>query len=346
MELHRQPYGTTKEGTEVDIFTLKNSRDLTVRAITYGCIISSVLAPDRKGNTGELTLGFDTLEGYLGRHPYFGALVGRFANRIAAGRFELEGKQYTLACNEKGRNHLHGGKVGFDKRVWKAEELREKDAVGVRFSYTSPDGEEGYPGELEVAVTYSLNEANELILDYRAETTRATPINLTNHTYWNLSGPGSGTIYDHLLSLNCSHYLPVNEQLISTGEVLPVEGTPLDFLKEKAIGRDIDRLPIGYDHCFVADREGEGLASIARVMDPASGRGFELATTKPAVQFYTGNFLDGIPGAGGKVFNKHTALCLETEYYPDAVNHPEFPSAILHPGETYAHTTVHRFFSE
>jgi aldose 1-epimerase len=226
------------------------------------------------------------------------------------------------------------------------EELRQQDTVGVHFSYTSPDGEEGYPGKLEVAVTYSLNEANELCLDYRAETTKATPINLTNHTYWNLSGPGSGTVYDHLLTLNGSRYLAVNEQLIPTGEILPVEGTPLDFRKQKAIGRDIDQLPVGYDHCFIVDRRDERLETIARVVDPASGRGFDLATTKPAVQLYTGNFLDGIHGAGGAVFNRHTALCLETEYYPDAVNHPEFPSAILHPGQTYDHTTVHRFFSE
>jgi len=346
MELSRQPYGRIPKGADVEIFTLKNSRGLTVRMISYGCIITSVQMPDRNGNVGEITLGFDGLEGYLGKHPYFGALVGRFANRIGAGRFELEGKRYTLACNEKGQNHLHGGVVGFDKRVWKTEELREVDSAGVSFSYTSPDGEEGYPGKLEVTVTYSLNEANELSFHYRAETNKATPVNLTNHTYWNLSGPGSGTIYDHLLSLNCSHYLPVDEQLISTGEVLPVEGTPLDFRTQKAIGRDIGRLPIGYDHCFVADREAEGPATIARVVDPASGRGFELATTKPAVQLYTGNFLDGIRGAGGRVFDKHSALCLETEYYPDAVNHPEFPSAVLHPGEIYAHTTVHRFFNE
>jgi aldose 1-epimerase len=346
MELRRQLYGNTPEGTEVDLYTLANSAGLTVRLITYGCIITSVQMPDRDGRIGEITLGFDSLEGYLGQHPYFGALVGRFANRIAAGRFELEGKQYTLACNEKGRNHLHGGTVGFDKRIWRAGELREDETVGVRFSHTSPDGEEGYPGELEVTVTYSLTEANELIFDYRAETTRATPINLTNHTYWNLGGPGSGTIYDHLLSLNCSRYLPVNEQLIPTGKVLPVEGTALDFRKQKAIGRDIDRLPVGYDHCFIADRKGEGLEPIARVVDPAGGRGFELSTTKPAVQLYTGNFLDGIPGAGGKLFDKHTALCLETEYYPDAVNQPEFPSAVLRPGEIYHHTTVHRLFSE
>jgi aldose 1-epimerase len=272
--------------------------------------------------------------------------VGRFANRIAAGEFELDGSRYTLACNEKDRNHLHGGTVGFDKRVWSAEEIRKHDTVAVRFSYTSPDGEEGYPGELRVTVTYSLNEENELTFDYRAETTKPTPINLTNHTYWNLSGPGSGTIYDHLLSLDCSRYLPANEQLIPTGEILPVEGTPLDFRKQKAIGRDIDRLPVGYDHCFVADREGEGLASIAHVFAPASGRGMELSTTKPAIQLYTGNFLDGIHGANGAVFDKHTALCLETELYPDAMNHPEFPSAVLRPGEIYAHTTVHRFFSE
>jgi aldose 1-epimerase len=346
MELKRQSYGKTSDGTEVDIFTLKNSSGITARVITYGCIITSVQMPDRNGKIGEITLGFDSLEGYLDRHPYFGALVGRFANRIAAGRFELEGKQYTLACNEKDRNHLHGGRVGFDKRVWMAEELRDSGTIGVGFSYTSPDGEEGYPGELKVTVTYSLSEANELTLGYRAETTKATPINLTNHTYWNLSGPGSGTIYDHLLTLECSRYLPVNEQLIPTGERLSVEGTPLDFREQKAIGQDIDQLPVGYDHCFIADKEGDRLESIARLVEPASGRGVELSTTQPAVQLYTGNYLDGIRGAGGAVFNKHTALCLETEYYPDAVNHPEFPSAVLHPGEIYNHTTVHRFFTE
>jgi aldose 1-epimerase len=346
MELQRNPYGKTPEGSSIDIFTLRNSHGLSARVISYGCIITSVKTPDRNGEAGEITLGFDSLQGYLDRHPYFGALVGRFANRIASGKFELDGEIYTLACNEKGKHHLHGGTVGFDKRIWTAEEIREPESAGVRMSYTSPDGEEGYPGELGVTVTYSLNDANELRLDYRAETTRATPINLTNHTYWNLSGPAAGTIYDHLLTLGGSRYLPVNEQLIPNGEILPVEDTPLDFRKRKAIGRDIDELPVGYDHCFIVDGKGSGLDPVAKLVDPASGRGFELSSTKPAVQLYTGNFLDGIRGAGGRVFDKHTALCLETEFYPDAVNHPDFPSAVLRPGEVYTHSTVYRFFSE
>jgi aldose 1-epimerase len=346
MELQKHAYGKTPEGTAIDLYTLKNSAGITAKLITYGCIITSVQTPDRSGKSGEIVLGFDSLEGYLAGHPYFGALVGRFANRIAAGRFQLEGERYALACNEKEANHLHGGNIGFDKRVWTAEQIRDGSSAAVRLSYTSSDGEEGYPGELKVTVTYALDETNQLHFNYRAETTKATPINLTNHTYWNLSGAGSGTIYEHLLFLTCSRYLPVNEQLIPTGEVLPVEGTPLDFRKQKAIGRDIDQLPLGYDHCLIADRADEGPTTIARVLDPASGRGLEISTTKPAVQLYTANFLDGIRGSGGREFNKHSAFCLETEYYPDAVNHSEFPSAVLHPGEIYNHTTIHRFFSD
>jgi aldose 1-epimerase len=344
MDIRRQSYGATAEGEEVELFILENSNGLGARLITYGCILTSVRMPDRSGKIEEITLGFDTLEGYLGRHPYFGALVGRFANRIAGGRFELEGKRYELARNEKDRTHIHGGHRGFDKRLWKAEEIPGK--AGVRFSYTSPDGEEGYPGNLMVTATYTLSENNELAFDYRAQTDKATPVNLTNHAYWNLGAAGSGPIYDHLLRLSCSRYLPVDGQLIPTGEVLPVEGTALDFTTEKRVGRDMGQLPGGYDHCFVADREGAGALPVARLFDPASGRGMEISTTKPAVQLYTGNFLDGLRGAGGKLFQKHGALCLETEYYPDAVNHPEFPSAILYPGELYHHTTVHRFFSE
>jgi aldose 1-epimerase len=346
MNLKRRVYGTTPDGVDVDIFTLQNSAGITAEVTNYGCILTSLKMPDSGGRVAEITLGFDTLEGYLARHPYFGALVGRFANRIAAGRFQLEGKTYTLACNEKGKNHLHGGNVGFDKRIWQTEELREPGRVGLRFSYVSPDGEEGYPGELAVTVIYALSEQNELSFEYQAETTKPTPINLTNHTYWNLRGAGSGTVYDHELMLNCSRYLPANEQLLPTGEILSVEGTPLDFRRRRTIGRDIGKLQPGYDHCFIADRTGDGLETIARVHDPAGGRGLEIATTKPAVQLYTGNFLDGIHGAGGAVFAKHNAFCLETEYYPDAPNQPQFPSAILKPGQTYRHQTVHRLFWE
>jgi len=346
MKLQRQPYGQTSGGAQIEQYTLSNPDGTTAKVITYGGILTSVTMPDRNGKAGEITLGFDSLDGYLGSHPYFGALVGRVANRIGGGRFQLDGKEYTLACNENGLNHLHGGKAGFDKRVWKAESFQQSGAVGVRLSYLSPDGEEGYPGNLKVTVTYMLNERNELTLDYRGETNAATPINLTNHTYWNLGGAGSGPIYDHVLSLRCSRYLPVGDQLIPTGEVLPVAGTPLDFTSAKPIGRDIDQLDLGYDHCLVADRKGDSSAVIARLHDPASGRGMEISTTKPAVQLYTGNFLDGIQGAGGMVFDKHTAVCLETEFYPDAINHPEFPSAVLRPGQVYRHTTVHRLFTE
>ncbi|MBN2554028.1 MAG: galactose mutarotase [Spirochaetales bacterium] len=346
MELRREAYGSTPEGAQIDCFTLKNPGGVEARVITYGCILNSLRMPDRNGRIGEITLGFDNLQGYLSGHPYFGALVGRFANRIAGGSFELDGQRYTLACNEKGRNHLHGGVAGFDKKVWRAEELREQDSVGVRFSYTSPDGEEGYPGRLELIATYTLDRNDELAFDYRAETDRATPVNLTNHAYWNLGGAGSGPVYDHVLSLDCSRYLEVDDELIPTGELLPVEGSALDFRSEKAIGEDIGQLALGYDHCFVVDRTSDGLIPIGRLFHPASGRGLEIHTTKPAVQLYTGNFLDGIRGANGAIFDRHGALCLETEHYPDAVNHPGFPAAVLRPGETYHHRTVHRFFSE
>ena len=346
MELRREAYGSTPEGAQIDCYTLENPGGVEARVITYGCILTSLRMPDRNGRIGEITLGFDDLQGYLSGHPYFGALVGRFANRIAGGSFELDGQRYTLACNEKGRNHLHGGVVGFDKKVWEAQQLRGEDSVGVRFSYTSPDGEEGYPGRLQLVATYTLDRNDRLAFDYRAETDRATPINLTNHAYWNLGGAGSGPVYDHVLSLDCSRYLEVDDELIPTGELLPVEGSALDFRSGKAIGEDIGQLALGYDHCFVANRASDGLIPIGRLFHPASGRGLEISTTKPAVQLYTGNFLDGIRGANGALFDRHCALCLETQYYPDAVNRPGFPPAVLRPGETYHHRTVHRFFRE
>ena len=345
MKLTQGPFGTATDGKKVQRFDLDNGNGIKASVTDYGCILTSLKMPDRRGKAAEITLGFDTLDEYLADHPYFGAVVGRFANRIARGEFELDGTSYSLARNENGANHLHGGVTGFDKVVWDAEGFEDIASTGVRFHYLSPDGEEGYPGNLDVTVTYALTEDGELRFEYQAETDKPTPINLTNHTYWNLAGAGSGPIFDHELSLNCSHYLPVDEELMPTGEVLPVQGTPMDFTAAKPIGRDFDQVPGGYDHCFVADPSDRAPAPIARVYEPGSSRGMTVSTTKPAVQFYVASFLEETHGAGGTVFDTHGALCLETQFFPDAPNCPEFPSAILRPGETYHHVTVHRFFT-
>lgn len=344
MILNQELFGTTSEGKKVEKFTLSNSKGLTGAIMTLGGILISFKMPDRTGTVEEITLGFDTLDEYLAGHPYFGAIIGRFANRIALGKFQLEGVEYRLACNEKNINHLHGGNVGFDKVLWQAEAFQNSSSAGLRLSYLSPDGEEGYPGNLKVSVTYTLNEENELTFEYRAETDKATPVNLTNHAYWNLAGVGSGSILGHELLLNCSRYLPVTEALIPTGEMRLVQGTPMDFTTSKPISTDMDKVPGGYDHCFVTDPSDQELTPIARLYEPKSGRGMTISTTKPGVQFYTGNLLGEIRGAGGALFDKHGALCLETEFFPDAVNEPHFPSSILRPGETYHHITTHRFF--
>lgn len=346
MNLTQEPFGISKDGKKVEKFTLSNSKGMTATVMTLGGILVSFKMPDRGGVVQEITLGFDTLEEYLAGHPYFGAIIGRFANRIAQGRFHLDGVTYTLVPNEKSTNHLHGGNMGFDKVVWQAEVFQDGASAGVKLSYLSPDGEEGYPGTLKVAVAYRLSEDNELKVEYWAETDKATPVNLTNHTYWNLAGAGSGSILGHELLLNCPKYLPVDDNLIPTGEIRPVQGTPMDFTSSKPIGLHMDQVPGGYDHCFVMDPLVRGLKPIARLHEPGSGRTMEISTTKPAVQFYTGNFLDKIRGAGGTLFDKHGALCLETEFFPDAVNQSAFPSAILRPGETYHHVTVHRFFTD
>lgn len=344
MAPNQELFGTTKDGKTVEKFTLGNSKGITAAVMNLGGILISFKMPDRTGAVREITLGFDTLDEYLAGHPYFGAIIGRFANRIARGRFQLDGVEYTLARNEKNINHLHGGIMGFDKVVWQTEAFQDSALAGVRFSYLSPDGEEGYPGNLNLNVTYSLNEENELRFEYWAETDKATPVNLTNHAYWNLAGAGSGSILDHELLLNCSKYLPVDEAFIPTGEIRTVRGTPMDFTTPKPIGIDMDKVPGGYDHCFVGDPSDQELTLIARLYEPKSGRGMRISTTKPGVQFYAGNLLDSIRGAGGALFDKHGALCLETEFFPDAVNQPGFPSAILRPGKTYHHTTVHSFF--
>ncbi len=341
MDMKQAPFGKLPDGSAVDIYILTNGRGLEARVMTYGATLVSVKTPDRNGVPGDVTLGFDTLDGYLGVHPFFGSTVGRVANRIAKGTFTLDGVKYVLAKNN-GENHLHGGLKGFDKYLWEAAPVKTAGAVGVRFSRTSADMEEGYPGRLRVAVTYFVTEAGELRIEYEAETDKATPVNLTNHAYWNLAGEGD--ILAHELRLAAARYTPVGPGLIPTGEVAPVAGTPMDFTVSTAVGSRIASVEGGYDHNFVLDSGGGVLALAAILYDPKSGRELTILTDQPAIQFYTGNFLDGtITGKAGRVYGKHAGLCLETQHYPDSPNHPGFPSVILRPGEKFKSTTIHRF---
>jgi aldose 1-epimerase len=353
MDISEERFGKTKDGKDVIRLSISNSNNLSISVISYGATLTRVQVPDRKGATANVVLGFDTVADYETKSPYFGALVGRFANRIGGGRFQLDGKEYQLACNdiygagaEEAANHLHGGNVGYDKVLWKMEQFRQAAEAGVEVSYVSPDGEEGYPGTLGIRARYTLNEDNLLSFEYWAETDKPTPVNLTNHAYWNLAGAGSGDVLGHQLTLHCPYYIVVDESLIPTGEIRPVAGTPMDFTTAKPIGRDLDKVPGGYDHCFAAESTGGKMKPIASLYEPGSGRKMEVSTTKPGVQFYGGNFLDGIKGAGGAIFNKYGALCLETEHYPDAVNHADFPDCVLRPGQTYHHKTVHTFSVE
>jgi len=346
MDVQRENFGKLPDGRTVDLYILTNPLGMKAAVMTYGATLVSLEVPDRNGRPADITLGFDSLEGYLGAGPYFGATVGRYANRIGGARFVLDGVTYTLAAND-GRNHLHGGIRGFDKVVWKAEPVSEEGAVGVTLSYVSKDGEEGYPGNLSCSVTYLLNEKNELNLRYTAVTDKATPVNLTHHSYFNLAGQGEGDILSHELMLNADFYTPVDEGLIPTGEIRSVKGTPMDFTRPKPIGRDIALVPGGYDHNFVVNGQAGDLRLAARLHDPRSGRTMEILTTEPGIQFYSGNFLDGtITGKSGKVYGKHYGLCLETQHFPDSPNKPNFPSTILRPGETYRSVTVHRFTAE
>lgn len=344
----KEAFGTTPDGKAVDIYTLTNIHGIEVRAMTYGGAIVSVKTPDKKGNFADIVLGFDSLAGYLGKNPFFGALVGRYGNRIGSAKFALNGKEYTLAKND-GPNTLHGGLKGFDKVVWQGQSFQKSAEVGLVLKYTSIDGEEGYPGTLHVTVTYTLNDKNEFSIDYQAKTDKDTPINLTNHTYFNLAGEGSGTILGEELTLSADHFTPVDATLIPTGKISSVKGTPLDFTKPNAIGTRIndhyEQLVFGggYDHNFVINRQAPGITLAARAVDPASGRVLEVDTTEPGVQFYTGNFLDGITGKQGHTYNKRDAFCLETQHYPDSPNKPNFPSTILKPGQTYHSTTVWKF---
>ncbi len=346
--VQKQDFGKTADGAAVDLYVLTNAAGTTAKVMTYGATLTELQVPDKDGKLADVVLGFDDFKGYLAGHPFFGSTVGRVANRIAKGRFTLDGKEYKLAVNN-GPNSLHGGLTGFDKYVWKAEPVEGKGGAAVRFSHKSPDGDEGYPGTLSVTVTYTLTDQNELRIDYAATTDKATPVNLTNHTYFNLAGPASGDVLGHELMLAADKFTAADETLIPTGELKPVKGTPLDFTEPTLIGKRIGELKDfpggGYDHNFVLrGGDGKGPWLAARVREPKSGRVLEMLTTEPGVQFYTGNFLDGkLKGRGGVVYRKHQGFCLEAQHYPDSVNHPEFPSVILQPGKTYTQTTVYRF---
>jgi aldose 1-epimerase len=334
------------DGKPVELYTLTNAKGMKAQVMTYGATLTGLWVPDRDGKLDDVVLGFDDLQGYLKGHPFFGSTIGRVANRIAKGKFTLDGREYKLFVNN-GPNSLHGGKKGFDKVIWSATPLKVKGGAAVKFTYRSPDGEEGYPGNLSAAVTYTLTDDGELRLDYEATADKATPVNLTNHTYFNLTGQASGTILGHELTLEADKYTPSDATLIPTGEIKPVQGTPLDFTKPHTIGERFDQMksdPRGYDHNFVLNGGGKKLAPAARVREPKTGRVMEVLTTEPGVQIYTANFLDGkLKGKGGVAYPQHAGLCLETQHYPDSVNHPNFPSTILRPGETNRSTTIYKF---
>jgi aldose 1-epimerase len=341
-----QPFGSV-DGRAITLYTLTNSHGMEVRAMNYGGIIVSIRVPDRNGQFADVVLGHESVEGYRPNPPYFGAIVGRYANRIANGTFKLDGETYSLPKND-GPNTLHGGTTGFDKVVWDAEPLKGRS--GVAFSYFSQNGQDGFPGNLRVKVTYTLTNANALEIDYEATTDKATPINLSNHSYFNLKGEGNGDILDHEIMINADRFTPVDKNLIPTGELRPVKGTPFDFTQPTKIGARIDDnydqlvLGHGYDHNFVINRNGGGLVLAARVYEPTTGRTLEVSTTQPGVQFYTGNFLDGtITGKQGHVYKRRYGFCLETQHFPDSPNHPSFPNTILKPGETFREKTVFKF---
>jgi len=351
-DLESAVYGKLPDGREVRIFTLSNPNGLTAKVTEYGAILVGLQVPDSKGKMADVTLGYDTLAGWLTNSSFFGASVGRFGNRIAAGKFTLDGKEYTLALNDKPGGipcHLHGGLKGFNQMLWKGEPVRKAAARGVAFTYTSKDGEEGYPGTLQAKVTYWLNDANELTWQAEATTDKPTVVNLVHHTYWNLTGDPTKTILDHELMLAADAYLPTDKGLIPTGQIAPVEGTPMDFRKATKVGArvnaDFEALKFGggYDHAWVL-RQGKGVRLAAVLKDPSSGRTMEVLTDQPGVQFYCGNFLDGTAvGKGGVKYQFRSGLCLETEGFPDAPNKPQFPSAVLRPGQTYHHTMIFRF---
>lgn len=342
-----EPWGKTAAGEEVRLFTLKNAKGMEARITNWGGIIVSLKVPDKAGAFADVVLGFDTLEPYLGKHPHFGCITGRYANRIGGASFVIDGVQHQVTANS-GKNHIHGGTAAFDKKLWLAAALPEPNAVEMR--YTSADGEEGFPGTLNCTVTYTLTEEGGLRIDYRAVTDKPTVVNLTNHSYFNLAGEGAGDILGHELTIPADQFTATDDALIPTGELESVIGTPLDFTTPHVIGERIGASykplvqGIGYDHNYVL--KGAGMKLAARVKDPKSGRVMEVSTTDPAVQLYTGNHLKGVQGKGGHVYEKRHGFCLETQKYPDSPNKPQFPSSVLRPGETYQHTTLFQFSAE
>ncbi len=343
MGIEVSPYGTTKDGIAVNQYALTNQNGLRAVLIEFGAIMVSFETPDRDGKMANINLGCPDLAGYEEDSPYFGSVVGRCANRIAKGKFTLDGTEYTLATNNDA-NHLHGGVVGFNKVVWRSEGFTTANGVGVKFTYLSKDMEEGYPGNLTVVMKYTLSNDNTLSYDYKAITDKATVVNLSQHSYWNLGGHSAGTILDHELMINAANCTLTDETLIPTGEITPVAGTPLDFTKATAIGARIDQVEGGYDLNFVLNDTSTKLHHAATVSDPKSGRVMEVHTTEPGIQFYSGNFLDGsFEGMDGIIYPQHSGFCLETQHYPDSINQPQWPSVILRPGETYRHYTVHTF---
>lgn len=342
MEIVKEPFGIAPDGQEIDLFTLTNSNGMVAKITNFGGIVTSLLVPDKDGNMEDVVLGFDSLQPYLEEHPYFGALVGRYGNRIAKGKFTLNGIEYTLAVNN-GENHLHGGLVGFDKVVWSAEPFQGDDRRGVILTCVSQDMEEGYPGNLTVKVTYSLTDQDEFTIVYEAVTDKVCPVNLTHHSYFNLTA-GKSDILDHEMMINADRFVVVDEGLIPTGELRGVDGSAMDFLSPHSIGSRIDQVSGGYDHTYVLNEGDDEMVLAARVIEPVSGRIMEVYTTEPGVQFYTGNFLDGsLTGKNSVVYSKHYGFCLETQHFPDSPNQPEFPTTILSPGETYTHSTIYRF---
>lgn len=342
MSIEKRPFGKTNDGQNVYLYILTNSNGLKTEILTYGGVVKSLYIPDRNGKLDDIVLGFDNLRDYLERNPHFGTLVGRYANRIGNAKFTLKGINYTLAKNN-GPNHLHGGIKGFDKVIWNDRIIETTDGPALKLTYLSKDGEEGYPGNLNVTVIYTLTNNNELKITYEAQTDKTTVINLTNHSYFNLAGVGSGDILNHVLTLNADHFTPVDDGLIPTGEIKPVRNTPMDFTKPAPIGSRIGRLKGGYDHNYCINNPDGSLTLAATVYEPKTGRVMEIFTTQPGVQFYTGNFLNGSLEGKDAVYYKHTGFCLETQHYPDSPNKPNFPSTVLQPGQKYDQTTVFKF---